>query len=515
MSDNHTHLSQLLEKIREHVVDDELLSSEQQDRLAVLTRFSPRLASYASTSPDLIIPWLEKGALDQRRKPSQLRASLRNWREEIADPETAVHRFHRSEMIRIAMRDLCEIADIQEITEELSDLADVTLSSVYTLLWERHIAEYGAPIAEATGDPARMTVIGMGKQGGRELNFSSDVDVMFVYDYDGETLGAEKQVSNKQFFTSLAQAFCDFVAKPSPEGFLYRIDTRLRPEGGCGQLAISLMTVEIYYHTYGRNWERQALLKARPIAGDKKVGERFMRLITPFTYRKYVDEVEIAQVLRDIDAMRSKSMEEIGAPELRYTNFKNGYGGIRDIEFFVQAVQMLYGGQYPEIKLAGTLVSLQRMYESHLLHSSDYQLLRDSYRFLRRIEHRLQMVNEQQVYFLPTQPEAQERLAQSMNVSAYEELKDEYDCITKQVRAVYIGVFHREEWEDPSDLISESEKYTEAIGEYLRPYEFEDPRQAFNYLKALQSSPDPHLRTKNARLFRAILPRLLDRKSVV
>ncbi|MBZ0257900.1 hypothetical protein K8I31_17685, partial [bacterium] len=263
------------------------------------------------------------------------------------------------------------------------------------------------------------------------------------------------------------------------------------------------------YHTYGQNWERQALLKARPIAGDEEVGKRFMALITPFTYRRYVDEIEIADVLRDVDRLRVRSMQEIGEDKHR-VNFKNGYGGIRDVEFFVQAVQMLYGRQYPEIKLAGTLVSLKRMYESHLLHSNDYEMLSSAYQFLRRIEHRMQMVNEQQVYELPADEEGRTRLARSMNFESYAALEAEYLKITAQVRKIYEGVFQRTEWEDPTTLIIENEKITPEIEVLLSEYEFDNPRQAFSFLKAMQKASEPHLQPKTTRLFKAILPRLLS-----
>lgn len=464
----------------------------------------------ALSKPALLKPIIEEDDFETKRNQRSLQKQLEQWQAQFEDPELALRRFHRSEMMRIAWRDLCNVADIQTITEELAELAEVVLHNAYDLFFHRWVEQYGQPLGPEQ-NPALMVVIGMGKLGGRELNFSSDVDLMFVYDGDGKTSGGSQgSVENKMFFTSLAQAYCDFLSKATAEGFLYRVDTRLRPEGNSGELASSLMTVEVYYHTYGQNWERQALLKARPVAGDAEVGQRFMSLITPFTYRKYVDEIEVGQVLRDVDAMREKMMEELSSPEARYTNFKNGLGGIRDIEFFVQAVQMLYGGQYPEIKLAGTLVSLRRMYESHLLYSNDYKTLSSAYRFLRRIEHRLQMVGEQQIYELPVDPRERSRLASSLDYDNYETFHHDYQETTQRVRELYSGVFHRKEWEDSSEHLAESTQFDDTIRLTLEHHEFDDPRQAFNFLKALQKATDAHLQPKHDRLFKAALPRLLQ-----
>ncbi len=477
--------------------------------MSTLTKHASKSAGMASLHPELVA-YLFDDDISLQRTEHVYKDVLNQWRERVDDLNLALRRFHRSELIRIAIRDLCSIADIQVTTNELALLADAVLSEIYDYLWDEFITKYGEPVGETTNIPSHMCVIGMGKQGGYELNFSSDIDVMFAYSEDGQTQGGtEGAIENRVFFTNLAQEFCDALTKPTADGFFYRIDTRLRPEGGSGMIATPLMAVEIYYHTYGQNWERQALLKARPIAGDTQVGERFMSLITPFTYRRLVDDIEIADVLRDVDRLRVTSMREIGEDKQR-VNFKNGYGGIRDVEFFVQAVQMLYGRQYPEIKLAGTLVSLQRMFESHLLHSNDYETLKHAYKFLRRIEHRLQMVNEQQVYELPADAEDQARLAESMGYEDFDSLQADYAEITQNVRKIYEGVFQRNEWDDPTEIIIENDRITPEIESLLHQYEFENPQQAFIFLKALQKSSEAHLQPKTTRLFKAVLPRLLQ-----
>lgn len=478
--------------------------------LETLAEHSRSLTQACIANPQVLLSLIEEGGIERRRRKRALIASRNKWAAAVEESELSLRRFHRSEMVRIALRDLLGVADIQVITEELSLLADLVMSETYDAILSRLVETYGQPVCSESGEHSGMCVIGMGKQGGKELNFSSDIDVMFAYDDDGRTEGgAEEPIENRAFFTRLAQEFCDFLSKPTKEGFFYRIDTRLRPEGGSGMLATPLMAIEIYYHSYGQNWERQALLKARPVAGAEPTGERFMRLITPFTYRRYIDELEIAEVLRDIDRLRNQAMNEIGVDK-HVVNFKQGLGGIRDVEFFVQAVQMLYGRQYPEIRLAGTLVSLQRMYESHLLQSNDYEALSEAYRFLRRVEHRLQMVNEMQVYELPAVEADRARLARAMGFEEWEAFFNSYQALTRRTRAIYTGVFHRDEWRDATELLIESTRFDEEIESVLEAYEFENPRQAFTLLKELQKANEPHLQSKTTRLFRSILPRLLS-----
>ncbi|MDX9752966.1 MAG: bifunctional [glutamate--ammonia ligase]-adenylyl-L-tyrosine phosphorylase/[glutamate--ammonia-ligase] adenylyltransferase [bacterium] len=486
------------------------LSAPMQDRVCRLVRFSPRLASFCAARIAYLLPWLQEGRLETPFSVPMLQSALQDSLPSADNPEIALRQFHRQHMVGIALRDICELAEIQEITEELSNLADVVIQTVFAHSWQRLVDQYGPPVAHGTGQPAQMAVIALGKHGGRELNFSSDVDLMFVYDTEGETSGGTlASIPNRSFFTFVAQKICDCLTKATADGFLYRVDTRLRPEGKNGPLASSLMMIEEYYHFYGQNWERQALLKARAVAGPPEIGKKFIKLITPFTYRKYVDEMEIADALRSIDRMRNRSLEMLGSDERRRRDFKNGYGGIRDIEFFTQAVQILYGGQYPEIRHGGTLLSLLRMHESGLLHSKEYGFLALAYQFLRRIEHRLQMVDEKQVYQLPTNEQEMALLAENLGYPNVEQLKKEYEETTRHVRALYAGVFQRKEWEDSTELFFDKEKYDEDIEQILREHEFLDPERAYTFLKDLGKAPDAHLQAKMTRLYKAIFPRLL------
>ncbi len=509
LSVNPQQMNALIEAFSKHQVRYDSLDDKTKSRIETLVKYSPGFAAECAARPEYILPYLELDVLQTKNTVKQLRKRIAGTVLNQEDAETALRRFHKQELIRLAWKDLCELATLETITEELSNLAESVVDAVY-ILEEKQVKEkYGTPICEDTGKESYMCVIALGKFGGKELNFSSDIDLMFVYDATGQTEGGQETVRNKEYFIQLAQRICDVLSKSTQEGFMYRVDTRIRPEGSSGALAVPLMTIEIYFPTYGQNWERQALLKARPVAGDPQTGKNIMSILTPFSYRKYVDEVEVADVLGGIHELRKKSLKEIGDEAAQKRNFKNGYGGIREIEFFVQAVQLLYGGQYPEIKLTGTLQSLQRMHESHLLPKKEFAFFTEAYWFLRQTEHRMQMVHNQQVYELPDNPEAQARLAESMGFDSYDAYLAKYNEIIEQVRNMYNEVFRREEWENAEEILVENDQYNQEIETLLLTYDFQDPRQAFTFLKSLQTSQDLHLQPKTTRLFKAFLPRLL------
>lgn len=503
------HLNALSSALAAHDIHYETLPQDTQERIHTLIKYSPGFAAICAAKPEWFIPYFDLELLKINNRIKTLKDKIKDSILMQYDPVQSLHFFHKQELIRLAWKDLCGLATVETITEELANLAEAVVDAVYQIEWNALSAEFGKPMNEDTGMESHLCVIALGKFGGKELNFSSDIDLMFVYDANGETSGGAQSISNRDFFIQLAQRICDTLSKPTADGFMYRVDTRIRPEGTSGSLAVPLMTVEIYFPTYGQNWERQALLKARPVAGDLQTGKKIMSILTPFSYRKYVDEVEVADVLGGIHELRKRSLAEIGIEEQQKQNFKNGYGGIREIEFFVQAVQLLYGGQYPEIKLTGTLQSLRRMHESHLLPSKEYEFLSDAYRFLRRTEHRMQMVDNQQVYELPNEPAAQLRLANSMGFESYNEFRMQYNEITDNVRDMYNEVFKRDEKENAETLIVESEKYSLEIEYLLQTYRFNDVKQAFTFLKSLQKSSDLHLQPKTTRLFKAFLPRLL------
>ncbi|MFH1742561.1 MAG: bifunctional [glutamate--ammonia ligase]-adenylyl-L-tyrosine phosphorylase/[glutamate--ammonia-ligase] adenylyltransferase [bacterium] len=490
------------------IVDD--LADETLRRLALLAWQSPHLSQLCLADPSSLALLVRENDLAETRTVRDYERIFALLPEQTAEQfDNNLRILHKQELLRIAWRHICDLADMDCLMLELSDLAECTIHIATETLYLDAVAQFGSPQTQS-GQEATFSIFGMGKLGGRELNFSSDIDILFVYRGEGKTAGGKSEsIENQVFFERVASAVYDFLSRPTTEGFLYRVDTRLRPQGSRGPLVPSLEAVETYYQNWGENWERQALLKIRTIAGDPSLGEDVLHILVPFSYRKYVDEVEIADTLRGMDDMRRRMIQEL-SPEDREVDLKIGPGGIRDVEFIVQAVQMLYGGQYPEVRLAGTLESLRRMHESGLLHSRDYDTLSNGYLFLRRVEHRLQIDQVRQTYQIPSSLEAREDLAVRLGYETYASFDRTHRDIRTSVRATYEGIFGRQEWEDQTEGLLDSSSLSEPHRQMLKEHGFEDPDRAHRNLISLGDNPStPHLKAKTKRLFKTLLPRLL------
>ena len=314
-----------------------------------------------------------------------------------------LRRQKQTQMLRIALRDLSG-ASVFAVTRELSKLAAVSFESAVRFHYARLCAQHGAPEGRKPDGTGGFCVLGMGKLGGDELNFSSDTDVLYVYDKDGHTA---QGLSHFAFYARLAEAVTAAVGSPSatPEGgFVFRVDLDLRPEGRNGPIVNAIRGLELYYEAQGAPWERFALLKARPLAGNLQVGEEALRRLSPFVFRKYFD-------LKAIDEMRQLKGRAQKAAERAGIDLKLGRGGIREVEFFVQALQLLHGGRDPNLRVRGTLRALERLLYAGLISSRDRDELGEAYVLLRRLEHRVQMVAERQTHAIPDDLKEQERLA--------------------------------------------------------------------------------------------------------
>ncbi|HEY4886706.1 MAG TPA: bifunctional [glutamate--ammonia ligase]-adenylyl-L-tyrosine phosphorylase/[glutamate--ammonia-ligase] adenylyltransferase [Myxococcales bacterium] len=337
------------------------------------------------------------------RRPTPLRTS------DLSESGALARRLRRhkqAEVLRIALRDLTG-ASVSEVTRDLSRLAARAFESAVRFHYRRLCALHGPPEGRSVGGPSGFCVLGMGKLGGEELNFSSDADVVYVYDKDGRTQGPNA-LGHFAFYARLAESVTASVGSPgaTPEGGLvFRVDLDLRPEGRSGPIVNAIRGLELYYEAQGATWERFALLKARPIAGDLETGEEALRRLIPFVFRKYFD-------LKAIDQMRQlKARAQKEAARAPGVDLKLGRGGIREIEFFVQALQLLHGGRDPNLRVRGTLKALERLLYAGLLSSRDRDELSEAYVVLRRLEHRIQMVADRQTHSMPEEPRERERLA--------------------------------------------------------------------------------------------------------
>jgi [glutamine synthetase] adenylyltransferase / [glutamine synthetase]-adenylyl-L-tyrosine phosphorylase len=320
---------------------------------------------------------------------------------------SALRRWRRQELARIAWRDLAGWADLATTLAELTGFADAAIAAA--LDYARHglLQRYGAP-RSSTGQVQPLVVIGMGKLGGGELNFSSDVDLVLLFPEHGETDG-ERSISNEEFFTRLGQALVRLLETPTAEGFVLRVDLRLRPFGDSGPLVASFAAFEDYLPRHGRDWERYAYVKARPITHAERYQELEVAAVRPFVYRRYLD-YGVFESLREMKALIGREVERRELAD----NIKLGPGGIREIEFIVQALQLTRGGRDRRLQTPALLSALARLRETRLLPPEVAAELAGAYGFLRRLENRLQMQDDAQVHRLPQAPLARERLALAM-----------------------------------------------------------------------------------------------------
>ncbi|MCW5980114.1 MAG: glutamine-synthetase adenylyltransferase [Bryobacteraceae bacterium] len=379
--------------------------------------------------------------LDSHLAASAPRASL---------AETLAY-FRRKELLRILIRDLLGFAAAADVALELSNLADAVLETAYRNIRGDLAGRYGAPrYIDASGASAGcgFSILALGKLGGQELNYSSDIDLIFIYSAGGETGGPEI-IANRQFFGKVANQLTDLLSTYSPAGKCYRIDLRLRPEGRLGEVCISVDGAKAYYGQRARDWELQMLIKARVCAGEPEPGQEFLDYVEPLIYRSTLD----FSAVESVSETRERIQEKANARSRKNTglNVKLARGGIRDIEFLVQCLQRLHGGRNPWLRHGGTLLSLRRLYDKRLLSHSEYSRLATAYEFLRNLEHRLQFEDDRQTHELPSAPRQMELLARRMPddhsgiVPSAERLLQRLNNHLEEVQEIYERVIHSQQ----------------------------------------------------------------------
>lgn len=351
-------------------------------------------------------------------------------------------RFRRRQLLRIMLRDILALATLPEITGELTALADVMIDVAYERIHDDLVDRYGEPLAE-DGRIAQFTVIALGKMGAEELNYSSDIDLMFLYSANGETAGPNR-ITNREFFKRAANQLTGLLSAYSPEGMSYRVDLRLRPDGSLGEVCISLDGARHYYANRARDWELQMLIKARVAAGDAATGHALLEFVEPRIYATSTD----FRTIEHLSQTRERLTEKLNARHAKKSkpgaiDVKLERGGIRDIEFLAQCLQRLYGGAEPWVQHRATLLALARLHDKGVLKAADYGRLAGAYQFLRHLEHRLQLDEDRQTHTLPDNPEIQERIARCMpGGGSAETLRKELRTHFDNVIGLYDRVVH-------------------------------------------------------------------------
>ena len=334
--------------------------------------------------------------------------------------------FRRRQMVRIAWRDLAGWATLGETLLNLSSLADVSIQFAHDRAHTEFVARHGVPHGAESDAPQSMVILGMGKLGGRELNYSSDIDLVFLYPEDGETrahTGDERIIENAEFFLRLGQRIINLLANKTADGFVYRVDMRLRPFGDSGRMAISFDSFEDYLQQHGRDWERYAYVKARPITGAEHHQTLYDSAIRPFVYRRYLD----FSVFESLRSMKELIAREVARRELQ-NNIKLGPGGIREIEFIVQAFQLIRGGSDRRLQTRELGVALPLLAGQKLLPQEAVEELWAAYRFLRKLENRLQEYNDEQTHQLPDDDAGRAGLALAMAAGDWPTLAAQIDA---------------------------------------------------------------------------------------
>ncbi len=349
--------------------------------------------------------------------------------------------FRRKELIRIVVRDRMGLGTLSEITRELSNLADALLGCALRTVSRELEARFGGPTENAKH--ATFTALALGKLGGQELNYSSDIDLMFLYSANGRTSGAHS-ISNKEFFTKVANGLTAMLSSYTPAGQCYRLDLRLRPEGTHGEVCISAEAAKHYYTRRARDWELQMLLKARVAAGDESLGLNLLDAVEPLIYSTTLDFSTIESVSATRERIGEKIARKKGRPAT--LDVKLTPGGIRDIEFLVQCLQRLHGAGDTTLRHRGTLSAIQSLEENHLLSPTESERLAQAYRFLRQVEHALQFEEDRQTHALPADSQELQQTANrvlhsaSNNASAL--LLRELNQHLENVQALYERIVH-------------------------------------------------------------------------
>ena len=364
----------------------------------------------------------------------------------FADFCAALRRHKQREYLRIGARDLMASVTMEETVRELTALAETALDAAYRFSRAEVEKDYGALNRPGTEKANRFVVIGMGKLGGRELNFSSDVDVIFLYEDDeGESSGGSKgKVGPREFFSAIGRKIIHAMGDITEDGFVFRIDLRLRPLGANGPLVQSVDSAMLYYESWGQCWERAAMIKARPVAGAIELGSEFLKGLEPFIYRRYLDYTTVDELRH----MKERIENELLTGDDKARNLKLGYGGIREVEFFTQALQLVNGGYEPSLRGPSTLPALAELAKLKFISIEERDKLTEAYRFLRQAEHKVQIVQEGHVHSIPEGKDEEQAYARRMGYTRKGKLGErelfwrDHRRYTNSVRNIFDRLFY-------------------------------------------------------------------------
>ncbi|RMV79373.1 Glutamate-ammonia-ligase adenylyltransferase [Pseudomonas amygdali pv. sesami] len=472
--------------------------------------------------PQMLLQLADSGELERSLSAGQLRGQIADALSSATSDDELGRNLRRQrarQQVRIIWRDLTRQADLIETCRDLSEMADASIDLAYQWLYPRHCEQFGTPTGRHSGQPQHMVILGMGKLGAVELNLSSDIDLIFAYPEGGETLGTKRALDNQEFFIRLGQRLIKALDPVTVDGFVFRVDMRLRPYGSSGALVLSFNALEQYYQDQGRDWERYAMIKARVVGGDQTAGAELLDMLRPFVYRRYLDFSAI-EALRTMKQLIQQEVKRKGMAE----NIKLGAGGIREVEFIAQAFQLIHGGRDLSLQQRPLFKVLKTLEGQGYLPSAVTEELREGYEFLRYTEHAIQAIADRQTQMLPDNDQDQARIALIMGfadwVSFHERLMYWRSRVSWHFRQVIADPDSDpdDEQQDDSEVavggewlpLWEESQDEEAAGRQLLQAGFVDAEKALKNLASLRSSPNLRSMQRLSReRLDAFIPRLL------
>lgn len=508
---------------------DALFSDPEGCRyLLIVLGASTFLTNILCRRPALCRPLFVDGGFTQNKNTEQMLDELRQASappRNFPELQIELRLYKQQEILRIAARDLGGLAPLEEVTAELSDLAAASLQHAIDICGALLQTEHGAPLIEDTagkpGNKAEFVVFAMGKFGGRELNFSSDIDLIYCYSSDqGQTSGIpdgkggmKNRLILHQYFVKLAEMVTLAIGQRTEEGLVFRVDLNLRPEGRTGEVVNSLRNTETYYEYWGQSWERCAMLKARPVAGCLELGDELLRYLEPFIYRRFLDYT----MIEDLKVMKQKIDQNLTREREGERNLKLGRGGIREIEFFIQAMQLIHSGKQPGLRERNSLKALALLRREGLIDEETFETLSDAYTFLRTTEHRIQVEQERQTHNLPCNSHELRLLGRRCGFPDEASFMTELERHRKGVEAIYHDLFYTGEEEAAAEVSREVRMLLDPsldedlAKDLLEGKGFSHPDAAYENLLTLRDGP-PHVRLSpvGRRHLERIAPMLLQ-----
>ena len=454
-------------------------------QLARVLACSPFVAELARRKPAMLLDLLQGGQLQRSLDEAAFRTGLREMlAAEGAELVPVLRHYRQRHMMRIVWRDFCRLADTLETVRDTSLLAEASIAEALEVSQAALEQRFGVPRGRASGERQQLIVLAMGKLGARELNVSSDIDLIFAYPEAGTTDGGKRPISNEEFFIKVGQAVINALDQVTAEGFVFRVDMRLRPYGESGALVHNFAALEEYYQDQGRDWERYALIKARPVTGDPGRAAQLMAALRPFVYRRYVD-FGVIESLRGMKQMISAEVRRRGLQD----DVKLGHGGIREVEFIAQCFQLIRGGRDLGLQQRELLNVLEECAALGCLPREAVAELRAAYLFLRDSEHAIQGYADKQTQALPQDPLARQAMATVMGFASWNEYLQVLDRHRSRVAVHFEGLIAAPEEESVEQLAEELCLWGEDLSaEALAELGYREPQQSLQRLQQLQGS---------------------------